>query len=231
MSPLKPFKLGDASKDTRLALTILLIEDSPDYSFLLQTALQDSEVFNISVIPVSSLQGAKDVLAGLEVDEDGYFDLIISDLMLPDSRVPRKTLAYLSENLENIPVIAVTGASDDALLELTEDEDLQCSSHVVLIRKTEFDLDNLDAYLSYSLLLKELGDEEMKLDKFSSLKYVLMVGGTTVAGIGAMLLDGKSGAELVGWSLLIWGVSTVNYAVNPGKPPVLLDKLRARLPF
>lgn len=214
----------------RLPLACLIIEDSQDYRLLLEMALQESHLFEAQTVLVSSLEEAKKVLAGDK--QEPYFDLIISDLILqPDSRSPRKTLLALQALDLDISVMAVTGASEDALAELADNDTGLPDLDVVVFRKGDLKLDGLDDCISYVLLKNKLKEENMKGEKFSYVKYAGIVGGTVLVVAGMLLAEGEPMVKVVGYSLAAWGFGSVNFIISPGKEPLILSKIRDKLPF
>jgi two-component system CheB/CheR fusion protein len=89
---------------------ILLVEDSTDILFLLQTEL---EWLNYSV------QAASDALTGLELARKNRPEVIVSDLNMPgiDGREFIRRVRKIPE-LARVPAIALTGYSLDAEVKL-----------------------------------------------------------------------------------------------------------------
>ncbi len=100
-----------------VAVRVLLLEDRLEDAQLMRIALARS-AGAFEVCHVSRLSQAVAQLA------DSQFDVILSDLSLPDSR-GRETVARLHAAAPNVPIVVLTGLdSDDAALE-TLDEGAQ----------------------------------------------------------------------------------------------------------
>ncbi len=78
---------------------ILLVEDHEDTAFMMQTLLESSGY---------EVQTAKDVKHALQAAETGRFDLVVSDLGLPDGN-GRELLRKLRERKDKITGIALSG--------------------------------------------------------------------------------------------------------------------------
>ncbi len=88
------------------SITLLLIEDDTADAELLEEALSRLKYMSVDLIRAESLS---DALARLRARK---FDIIISDLGLPDSQ-GLKTLINISEHVPEIPVIVLTGYDDE----------------------------------------------------------------------------------------------------------------------
>jgi len=86
-------------------MRVLLIEDDQADAFLIQDMLLDSTAGNVFVQHVTRLEEGM-----LQADEDG-FDIIISDLGLPDSQ-GLDTVTMLASAAKHLPFIVLTGLAD-----------------------------------------------------------------------------------------------------------------------
>lgn len=87
-------------------LRILLIEDNPGDARLLQEYLCEAENFRCELVQVERLAQA------FEIGGQNRFDIIFLDLTLPDSR-GLASIAKLQEVIPNVPIIVLTGLSDE----------------------------------------------------------------------------------------------------------------------
>lgn len=83
-------------------LKILLIEDNPEDAFIIDKHLEENNKFDINAVLAISLDEAFTEL------ERETFDIILSDLNLPDSR-GIDTLKELYGKVTDIPIIVLTG--------------------------------------------------------------------------------------------------------------------------
>lgn len=96
-------------------INILLIEDNPVEAAMLRAIIskagqQTAAVYNYDVTWANSLE------KGLEHLANALFDVILLDLSLPDSE-GLETLERLLAQEQNVPVVVLTGISDEALAE------------------------------------------------------------------------------------------------------------------
>lgn len=89
-------------------ISLLLIEDDPIDADLFQEILDDAENSNFIITWVQRLQVA------LEKLDQEYFDLILSDLSLPDSHGP-ETFIRLNAHSPHLPIVVLSGSDDETL--------------------------------------------------------------------------------------------------------------------
>jgi len=89
-------------------LKVLLVEDNPGDVRLIKEFLTEGESSHITLRDVGSLRQA------LEAVKQDYFDLILLDLSLPDSR-GLVTFSCLHESCFDIPIVLLTGLDDENL--------------------------------------------------------------------------------------------------------------------
>ncbi len=87
-------------------ISILLIEDNPGDSRLIQELLKSAEDFNFNIT------FSKNLVNGLKNIEENDLDIILLDLTLPDSS-GFETILRTREKTNNIPIIVLTGFSDE----------------------------------------------------------------------------------------------------------------------
>ncbi|HOW59481.1 MAG TPA: EAL domain-containing protein [Candidatus Omnitrophota bacterium] len=90
------------------AIKILVIEDDPNYFVLLSERLSNNQN------PSFQLTRSKLLRSGLERLREGDMDLILLDLMLPDSQ-GLATFAIVHQNFPAVPIIILTSVDDDEL--------------------------------------------------------------------------------------------------------------------
>jgi diguanylate cyclase (GGDEF)-like protein len=88
--------------------TVLLVEDDPADAYLLQDALSRLRYMTVDLVCANSLSNAFTHL------ESRNFDVIISDLGLPDSQ-GLEVLIKLSEKVPEVPIIVLTGHDNEEL--------------------------------------------------------------------------------------------------------------------
>ena len=95
---------------SRPTVSILLVEDDADDEFLIRKQMTEAvdAGFTYLMARAGTLEEAKDRLARES------FDLILLDLMLPDSS-GIETLVAVRDGARNIPVVVLTGLGDTAL--------------------------------------------------------------------------------------------------------------------
>ena len=89
-------------------IRVLLIEDDADDALLIMKMVSDDKRLTIGVEHVTRLT------AGIERLRDGEFDIVLSDLGLPESR-GLDTLNLLLPAAGGLPVIVLTGLSDQTV--------------------------------------------------------------------------------------------------------------------
>ena len=87
-------------------ISVLLIEDNPMHIYLLQTFLQQTEErsFSVSV--------ANDLASGIAQARQVAFDVLLLDLILPDSQ-ELVTLERVQAAIPAVPIIVLTGLDDE----------------------------------------------------------------------------------------------------------------------
>jgi response regulator RpfG family c-di-GMP phosphodiesterase len=93
---------------TRENINVLIVEDDPHSAELYQRILKISEKISFKVKWADCLAKA------LEYERSRAFDVILSDLSLPDSH-GLNTFLKVREQAQDTPIIILTGSDDDAL--------------------------------------------------------------------------------------------------------------------
>lgn len=86
-------------------LSILIVEDNPSDSFLIEQMLSSSE------LPIHKIYTAERLDEGIDLIEKHGVNLVLSDLSLPDS-FGLDTFLKIRRNFSNIPIVILTGLSD-----------------------------------------------------------------------------------------------------------------------
>lgn len=97
---------GEATVPERL--TVLLIEDDPDFSALIQRRLEWCESGDLRI----AVQTAATLQRGIEALSKVSFDVILLDLMLPDSRGVG-TVETLLSWVRDVPVVVITNLDEE----------------------------------------------------------------------------------------------------------------------
>ena len=104
--------------DTRTLLRILLIEDNPGDARLIQEMLKEGTDLSDRMDRESEnsheLRWEKRFSEGVDRLDGERFDVVLLDLNLPDSR-GLDTLAAVREHAEQIPIVVLTGVSDQEI--------------------------------------------------------------------------------------------------------------------
>ncbi len=88
------------------AISVLLIEDNPIHVRLLQALLQEARD------PAVEIDVAGDLTKGLERLHEGGIDVVLLDLVLPDSQ-EMATFERVKTEMPGLPVIILTGLDDE----------------------------------------------------------------------------------------------------------------------
>ena len=89
-------------------IKVLLLEDNPDDARLVQSALGEQSAYDFEIIWVVRLA---DALARIEAE---YFEIVLSDLCLPDSK-GLATAQTIIVHAPTMPLVVMTGSSDAEL--------------------------------------------------------------------------------------------------------------------
>lgn len=89
-------------------IRLLLVEDNPGDAYLFQEAISEATNVTFNTTEVERLEDAIRLL------EEGEFDVILLDLILPDG-VGYETFLKTHAQAPDIPIIVLTGNNDDAL--------------------------------------------------------------------------------------------------------------------
>src|SRR2546423_7126182 len=90
------------------AVKVLLIEDSPVDSRLLRLLLSESTSSHFEITTAEKLSD------GLERLNEERFDVVVSDLTLPDSR-GFETFQWLRAHAPDLPILVLSGIDDENL--------------------------------------------------------------------------------------------------------------------
>ena len=85
---------------------VLLVEDNEDHIYIFQTYLSLVETVSIESVVVPRLEDA------LQKVKEDHFDIVLLDLMLPDSR-GLDTFTKFYQAFPDIPVVVITALSDE----------------------------------------------------------------------------------------------------------------------
>lgn len=95
-----------------MSLKILIVEDNPSDACLIEHLLEDSETkFDFEV--------AESMTLAISLLNQNHYDLILSDLSLPETR-GADTITKIREHNANSPIIVITGNESDSIAEATK---------------------------------------------------------------------------------------------------------------
>jgi two-component system, cell cycle sensor histidine kinase and response regulator CckA len=100
----RPLPLPSPAEDV---LKVLLVEDSPSDTLLIREALAADGIARFELTHVTHMERAEELL------KQGGFDLVITDLGLPDS-TDLETVRRVRRVGSGIPIVVLTGLDDDA---------------------------------------------------------------------------------------------------------------------
>ena len=89
----------------------MLIEDNPPDAVFIEEMLAEEKIIKFDIIWENGL--AK----GLKRLSEGGFDVILLDLMLPDSIGGFYTFSKIQDEAQHIPIIVMTGFNDESFAE------------------------------------------------------------------------------------------------------------------
>jgi signal transduction histidine kinase len=190
------------SQNNSKILKILLIEDNPGDARLIEEMLKETGLR-------FKLEWADKLSSGIDLIRSNGFDVILSDLGLPDSQ-GLGTLAKLIEINSQAPVIVLTGLRDDAtsieaLKEGAQDYLVKGQINDILLARTiNYAVERKKAQEERTLLIEKeqaaLAEAEAarKLDYMKSMfiastSHELRTPLNSIIGFSSLLLDGMSG--------------------------------------
>ncbi|MGE5239104.1 MAG: sensor histidine kinase, partial [Chloroflexota bacterium] len=138
----------------------LIIEDSDGDADLICEVLSEAEGVRIDT------ERADRVSAGMELLRKKKFDVILSDLGLPDSQ-GIETFIRLHSQYPDLPIIILTGLSDEELAL----QALQKGAQDYLV-KGQTDIDSLCKSIRYSIERKKLEEEVLRARKLESIRIL-----------------------------------------------------------
>ncbi len=138
----------------------LIIEDSDGDADLICEVLSEAEGVRIDT------ERADRVSAGIELLRKKKFDVILSDLGLPDSQ-GIETFIRLHSQYPDLPIIILTGLSDEELAL----QALQKGAQDYLV-KGQTDIDSLCKSIRYSIERKKLEEEVLRARKLESIRIL-----------------------------------------------------------
>jgi len=133
--------------NTSESLSILIIEDNPSDSFLLEQMLSSSE------LSIQKIHAAERLDEGLALLKENSINLVLSDLSLPDS-FGLNTFLQIRKRYSHLPIIILTGLSDsevalDALKQGAQD----------YLVKGDFNINFLVKSIRYSIERKKAEEQ------------------------------------------------------------------------
>ena len=149
-------------------LKVLLIEDNPGDAFLIKFYLGES------TSPVFHVSHSEDVKGGLELLSKGNFDIILSDMNLPDSFGVETIKSILTKYPGNL-VIVLTGLTDEEVgLETVRygAQDFLVKGKFdgkVLISSVMFSFERFKLNKQIDRVSKQLDEENSRIDTIQSL--------------------------------------------------------------
>ena len=153
---------------TQQELKVLLIEDNPGDAFLIKFYLGES------TSPVFHVSHSEDVKGGLELLSKGDFDIILSDMNLPDSFGVDTIKSILTKYPGNL-VIVLTGLTDEEVgLETVRygAQDFLVKGKFdgkVLISSVMFSFERFKLNKQIDRVSKQLDEENSRLDTLQNL--------------------------------------------------------------
>jgi signal transduction histidine kinase len=133
--------------ENNMRMKILLIEDNPGDARLIQEYL--NEVSDISF----ELTKADRLEVGLKSLQEGSFDIVLTDMGLPDSH-GIETVTQLINQVTRIPIIVLTGLNDQSV----GVEAVKCGAQDYLV-KSNVDGEMLNRSMKYAIERKKMADE------------------------------------------------------------------------
>ncbi len=94
---------------------VLLIEDDPAYSNLVRKFLLDSDRSSLGSGLAFEITRAENFAAAMELVEHSCFDVILLDLMLPDSQ-GMSSLIKIKQQAPQMPVVVQTSSEDESII-------------------------------------------------------------------------------------------------------------------
>jgi DNA-binding response OmpR family regulator len=153
---------------TQQELKVLLIEDNPGDAFLIKFYLGES------TSPIFHVSHSEDVKGGLELLSKGDFDIILSDMNLPDSFGVETIKSILTKYPGNL-VIVLTGLTDEEVgLETVRygAQDFLVKGKFdgkVLISSVMFSFERFKLNKQIDRVSKQLDEENSRLDTVQKL--------------------------------------------------------------
>lgn len=181
---------------------VLLIEDDPDYTMLMNVYVNEAcgESVRYVLESVVSLQGGLDLLSRQE------YDIVLLDLMLPDSR-GLDTLVKVRAKAPSLPVVVLTNLDQ-------EDMGLQAIAHGAqdFLPKSKLDAGRLRHAVGFALARDRLFHQMERLVEGSPDGMVIVDRSRMVryANAAALALFRRKWEEFVG--------RLFDYEVAPGRP-------------
>jgi len=105
-------------------IKVLMIEDNPPDAVFIEEMLAEEKIIKFEIIWENNL--AK----GLKRLSEGGFDVILLDLMLPDSIGGFYTFSKIQDEAQHIPIIVMTGFNDESFAKSM----IQIGAHGYLIK-------------------------------------------------------------------------------------------------
>lgn len=128
-------------------LSILIIEDNPSDSFLIEQMLSSSE------LPIQKIHTAERLDEGIKLIQENSIDIVLSDLSLPDS-FGLDTFLKIRKGFPHVAIIILTGLSDSG----TALEALKRGAQDYLV-KGEFNVSFLVKSIRYSIERKKAEEQ------------------------------------------------------------------------
>jgi DNA-binding NarL/FixJ family response regulator len=156
------------SADETQSIRILLVEDHPMYARLIESMVDGIREIPLMIKTAPSLQDGLDTLSS------GRFDVIILDLMLPDSE-GRDTFERVQSHSPHIPIVILSSLEDDSeAIRLVKEgaQDYLYKADItpgILLRALRYAIERKDAERERERLISELSEALAQVRTLSGL--------------------------------------------------------------
>lgn len=206
-------------------LKVLLIEDNPGDAFLIKFYLGES------VVPIFHVSHAETVKAGLQLLSENKFDIILSDMNLPDS-FGMDTIKTIVSNFPGNLVMVLTGLTDEEVgLETVRygAQDFLVKGKFdgkVLISSVMFAFERFKLNKQIDQVSKQLDEENSRLDMIQQLLNVGYVEFDVATGV---LYRSTNAIRMIGGDLSKKVVNQLDLAIGEAEDVESLKKQVAQI--
>lgn len=216
----------------KLSISVVIIEDEKDMVHIIAILLDESSIFNATAIVISTLDETERILK--DEKKERYFDLILLDLNLPGSYGAQHTVDAVHKLAPETPILIMTGLDP---ISPTINKLVLPPAARIIFKGPEMTAESLTCNMSHSLSAKFVYERKISNNKtlepiglavqtFNFTKYLSLTCSQLMALLVVLISSHYPPLQILGYSVIVWVIVTLNFIADPNKEIQLPSILR-----